>query len=146
MEKNKGYPTTAYIKELYKKYLPIYDGEKQKGLFLLPLQTGSGKTHATAQIIADIILNYEDVNVVYIIHNKTNREDIKSKILDLAIDDYQKELFNNEVFILESNEDRLRFFFEKNLDKNFKYINKFEEFKKLKKQIYTHCMKLMTVL
>ena len=47
------YPTTDYIIELYKKYLPIYNGKKNKGLFLLPAQTGSGKTYATASIISD---------------------------------------------------------------------------------------------
>jgi len=27
------YPTTKLIKELYKKYLPIYNGKQNKGLF-----------------------------------------------------------------------------------------------------------------
>jgi len=48
------YLTTKQIKGFLYKYIPK-NKEEKKGLFLLPSQTGSGKTHATIQYISERI-------------------------------------------------------------------------------------------
>ncbi|MFA7083200.1 MAG: DEAD/DEAH box helicase family protein [Arcobacteraceae bacterium] len=129
------YPTTEYIKELYKKYLPIYDGERKSGLFLLPAQTGSGKTHATAFVIADVLRNYKDKNIIYLINTKSNRSNIKEDILKLSIDELEKEAFNNDILELKSNEDNLFDFFTNEAFKELRHLNEIDEYIALKKKI-----------
>lgn len=132
---NAQYPTTAYIYSLFKKYLPIYNGTIDKGLFLLPAQTGSGKTHATIEIIVDILKNYKDKNVIYLINTKKNREevfhDLSEKIMDICPE------FINDLYMLESNSDHFRKFFENYKNIDFIYLESLNEFKALKKKMFT---------
>jgi superfamily II DNA or RNA helicase len=125
------YPTTVYINKLYKKYLPVYGGKKKDGLFLLPLQTGSGKTHATAKVIVDIIKNHPKQKVIYVIHTKTNRDDIYNKIKDELQDDI---LLDKEVITLKSQEDIFRDFFLNLKFKNISMLEQIDEFDKLQKK------------
>lgn len=129
------FASSNYIYQLYKKYLPCYLGAKDKGLFLLPTQTGSGKTHATSKIIADIIKNNKDIKIIYLINNKDEREELYKEVLEhyQGLNSEDEELFTEDIYMLESNEDNLfRAFSENN---NFNYLLKLKEFKKLKRKI-----------
>ena len=125
------YPTTELIKEFLYRYIP-QTKENKKGLFLLPSQTGSGKTHATVQYMADKICNDSKEIMIYIVNTKHNVEETYHKLLDCLDEKNQK-----KVIFLKNNYDTILESFEKHADKinNFKYISQIEEFKTLKQSV-----------
>jgi len=125
------YPTTELIKEFLNKYIPQNKNNK-KGLFLLPSQTGSGKTHATVQYMADKIVSNSKEIMIYVVHTKHNVEETYNKLLNCLDKESCKKVIlikNTYTSILES--------FEKQMDKieEFKYLSHIEEFKTLKQSI-----------
>lgn len=125
--------SSDYIYKLYRKYLPSFSGASHKGLFLLPPQTGSGKTYATAKIIKDLILENEEINVIYLINNKDEREEVYNQILELGENDATMENFSSSIYMLESNEDNLFKAFNQRND--FLYLSRLKEFAQLKRKI-----------
>lgn len=73
--KNAQRQSTEYNKSLIEKYLKKMENS---GLFLLPSFTGSGKTNATMQIIAE---NFKNEKFIFTTPVKTNLQDYKTKLI-----------------------------------------------------------------
>lgn len=128
---NNRYPTTALIKKYLEKYIPTSKANR-RGLFLLPLQTGSGKTHATIQYMQNHILSNEKFPIIYVVNTIENVKDTYEKLIaTLCEEDKQKVLF------LQNNADSIIEIFRSNDNKidNFKYLLKYKEFDILKQHI-----------
>ena len=131
MSANVTYPTTDYIEEILEKYIPPFN-DKKTGLFLLPAQTGSGKTHAIANTILKILREYPEKKVHYVIGSRANRNEMY-KLLTEGLKD-SKEL-QDEIILLKSNTDHLIDFFSKNKQYSFRCLEHLKSFKEFKKKI-----------
>jgi len=96
MNTNK-YPTTAYAKELLYSYIPKNKADR-KGLFLFPLQTGSGKTHATIEYIKENIEQGTKIPLIYTVNTKHNLQDSYNNLVDILSDEDK-----NKVILLKNN-------------------------------------------
>ena len=125
------YLTTKQIKGFLYKYIPK-NKEEKKGLFLLPLQTGSGKTHATVQYMSERINDDFEGTIVYAVNTRSNVKETYNKLLA-----YLDEKHHNEVLLLKKDYDAILDAFTKNNSKikKLKYLPELEEFKELKNSI-----------
>ena len=117
-----------FIKKL-QKYLPKED-EKTKGFFLFNPPTGSGKTTATIQYIADGINSKSKRKIFFITNLKEN--------LDKPFSSLEKQVKSKRILRLLSKEDEFFRLCEKNLwiePKSHKFIT-FKEFKKAVEYYY----------
>ena len=128
-----SYPTTELIRSYYKKYIP--EAKKDRtGLFLLPSQTGSGKTHATVEHIAKSIKTGREDRYIYIVNTKANLEDTYKKLLERLPEDK-----HHQVLFLKNNSDYLIDTFRTIISSNhqFQYLDELESYTKLKKTVET---------
>lgn len=129
--KETAYPTTEYIKTLLNKYIPQNKKDK-KGLFLLPLQTGSGKTHATVEYMKEHLQQNKKGLVIYAVHTLHNVKDAYTKLIE-SITDEDK----TRVIFLKNNYDAIVDALIEN-DKSaevFKILPRHSEFQSLKSYI-----------
>ncbi|WP_457745483.1 hypothetical protein [Sulfurimonas sp.] len=131
MNTNTKYPTTEYAKKLLYKYIPQNKRDK-KGLFLLPLQTGSGKTHATIEYIKENIEKGNKTPIIYTVNTKHNLQDSYNKLIDILSDEDK-----NKVFMLKRNVESIVDAFINNAQEiqTFKILSTFKEFKSLQDSI-----------
>jgi len=127
----KVYPTTEQVKKFLYKYVPN-NKQDRKGLFLLPAQTGSGKTHATIQYMAEKIKSGSKENMIYIVNIIKSVKETYHKLLD-ELDTTEEQ---SKVLWLKSNHESVFDFFKNNTNiDDFTHLNRFNEFKKLKESV-----------
>jgi len=122
------YQTTEYIKTLLDKYIPR-DKKDRKGLFLLPLQTGSGKTHATIQYMKEHLQQNKKGSIVYAVNVLHNVQNTYTKLVGSITDEDRK-----RVIFLKNNYDGIIDALIQN-DNNveiFKSLSHYSEFQALK--------------
>lgn len=119
------YLTTEKIIEFLFKYLPEA-GEKTLGLFVLPTQTGSGKTHATSQFM--VHRGKRGGKSVYIVNTRANLIDTYRKTMDYAQNS------NLKILLLESAGRHVVKYFKEN-KKAPEKIGGLEEFHQLRRAI-----------
>jgi len=125
------YPTTDYIEKIVEKYIPPFNNSRN-GLFLLPAQTGSGKTHAIAKVISKILRKHPDKLVHYIIASIENRDEMYKLLMENL---KQEKGLQDEVIVIKSNIDSLIDFFSKNNKFNFEVIGLMSSFKEFEKKM-----------
>ena len=127
----KKYPTTEYAKELLYIYIPKNKVDR-KGLFLFPLQTGSGKTHATIEYIKENIEKGNKTPIIYTINTKDNLQDSYNKLVDMLSDEDK-----NKVILLKNNFESIVDTFIDNSEaiQSFQFLSTLPEFKALKNSI-----------
>lgn len=127
------YPTTEYIKSLLYKYIPK-NKTNRKGLLLLPMQTGSGKTHATVEYIKEHVEKDSKNIMIYAVNTVHNLQETHKNLLKNLDTEY-----HHKVLFLKNNYDALLDAFkqhQKEID-NFTYLCKIKEFQNLKEHIQT---------
>ena len=132
-----SYPTTYYIEEILERYIPPF-ADRKNGLFLLPTQTGSGKTHAVANTIIKILKEHPGKKIHYLIGSRENRNEMYNLLMkNLEGDDALKD----EVVLLKSNADHLIAFFSKYKNPHFQIIGRLKNYKDFKSSMEA-CVKL----
>ena len=126
-----AYLTTKQIKEFLYKYIPEKKDEK-KGLFLLPSQTGSGKTYATIQYMSEKISDNSKDIMIYAVHTKHNVKDAYEKLIN-NLDEKKQD----KVILLKNNYEAILDAFVDNNSKlnELKYLPSIEEFIALKSSV-----------
>jgi len=125
------YLTTKQIKGFLYKYIPK-NKEEKKGLFLLPSQTGSGKTHATIQYISERISDSSKDIIIYVVHTKHNVKEAYDKLIE-NLDERQQD----KVILLKNNYEAILDAFVNNASvlNELKYLPEIEEYKALKSSV-----------
>ena len=125
------YPTTAYAKELFYRHIPKNKADR-KGLYLFPLQTGSGKTHAAIEYIKESIERGSKTSIIYTVNTKHNLQDSYKKLVDILSDEDK-----SKVILLKNNFESIVDAFINNAAEiqSFKILSTFKEFKTLQDSV-----------
>ncbi|WP_434581517.1 hypothetical protein MLC52_05195 [Sulfurimonas sp. NW15] len=131
MNSNNKYPTTEYAKSLLYKYIPQNKSDKH-GLFLFPLQTGSGKTHATIQYMKESLEKESNTTVIYTVNTKHNLQDSYNKLVKILNDEDKP-----KVIMLKNNFESIvdAFIEHPQKIKDFRILPNFKEFNSLQDSI-----------